>query len=203
MRLHCSRWKLKYSKRWRMTDSSPPQPPIIIETPRLLLRAAAESDIQRMHALIFGDAEVMRHVFHSYVMTPERAEGFMREHFTFGRTRTGIAILTEKADGNVIGFAGLFPCNALDADDFEIGFVMAKQAWGKGYASEIGAAQLAMGFDEVGCQRLLGLVHPNNKASVHALTKLGLRYHSEVTSEERPPRSVYVISAEEWRKRSA
>lgn len=173
---------------------------VIIETPRLVLRAASESDIPIMHARIFDDTEVMRHVFNGHVMTQERVDGFMREHFTFGKTRTGIAILTEKADGNVIGFAGLFPCNALGAGDFEIGFVMAKQAWGRGYASEIGKAQLAMGFAEIGCRRLLGLVHPDNTASVHALTKLGMRYHSEVTSETRPPRSVYVISAEEWRR---
>lgn len=184
-----------------MAESSSQRPFVIIETPRLVLRAATDADISRMHVLIFDDAEVMRHVFQGHVMTLERVEGFMREHFTFGRTRTGIAILTEKADGNVIGFAGLFPCNALGADDFEIGFVMAKQAWGKGYASEIGAAQLAMGFDEVGCERLLGLVHPDNQASVHALTKLGLRYHSGVTSPTRPPRSVYVISADDWRNR--
>lgn len=177
--------------------------PVIIETPRLVLRAATEADIAAMHAMIFDDAAVMRHVFHGQVMTKERVEGFMREHFTFGRSRTGIAILTEKADGQVIGFAGLFPCNALGADDFEIGFVMAKPAWGKGYASEIGEAQLAMGFGEVGCQRLLGLVHPENNASVHALTKLGMRYHSRVTSETRPPRCVYVISADEWRNRKA
>lgn len=186
-----------------MAANSPSQPLVIIETPRLVLRAAADSDIPLMHERIFGDAEVMRHVFQGRIMTAERAEGFMREHFTFGQTRTGIAILTEKADGNVIGFAGLFPCNALDADDFEIGFVMAKQAWGRGYASEIGEAQLAMGFEEIGRERLLGLVHPDNTGSVHALTKLGLRYHSDVTSPTRPPRSVYVISAGEWRNRRA
>lgn len=183
-----------------MAASPPSQSPVIIETPRLVLRAATDADIPLMHAHIFDDAEVMRHVFHGQVMTEQRVEGFMREHFTFGKTRTGIAILTEKANGNVIGFAGLFPCAALGRDDFEIGFVMAKQAWGRGYASEIGKAQLAMGFDELGCRRLLGLVHPDNTASVHALTKLGLRYHSEVTSETRPPRSVYVISAEDYRR---
>ncbi|MFZ5735081.1 MAG: GNAT family N-acetyltransferase [Pseudomonadota bacterium] len=186
-----------------MAADTPSHPSVIIETPRLVLRAASDADIPVMYQRIFGDAEVMRHVFQGGVMGMERAEGFVRQHFTFGQTRTGIAILTEKADGNVIGFAGLFPCNALEADDFEIGFVMARQAWGRGYASEIGEAQLAMGFGEVGCRRLLGLVHPDNKASVHALTKLGLRYHSHVTSPTRPPRSVYVISADAWRDRRA
>jgi len=168
-----------------------------------VLRAAADADIAVMHERVFGDTDVMRNVFLGNVMTMERAESFMREHFTFGISRTGIAILTEKANGNIIGFAGLFPCKALEADDLEIGFVMAKQAWGKGYATEIGDAQLAMGFEELGCQRLLGLVEPRNAASIHALTKLGMRFLKDVTSPTRPPRSVYVMSSDEWRNRRA
>ncbi len=187
-----------------MTDSSSsaePTPIVILTTPRLVLRATTDADIAVMHERVFGDADVMRNVFLGDVMTKERAQGFMREHFTFGANRTGIAILTEKPNGNVIGFAGLFPCTAPYADDLEIGFVMAKEAWGKGYATEIGAAQLAMGFEELGCQRLLGLVEPRNAASIHALTKLGMRYLKDVTSTTRPPRSVYIMSADEWRNR--
>ena len=187
-----------------MTDrsySTVPTPLVILTTERLVLRATTDADIAVMHERVFGDADVMSNVFLGNVMTKERAEGFMREHFTFGAKRTGIAILTEKHNGNVIGFAGLFPCTAPYADDLEIGFVMAKEAWGKGYATEIGVAQLAMGFDELGYQRLLGLVEPRNAASIHALTKLGMRYLTEVKSTTRPPRSVYVMSADEWRNR--
>ena len=187
-----------------MTDrnsSKAPAPLVILTTQRLVLRATTEADIAVMHERVFGDADVMSHVFLGNVMTRERAESFMREHFTFGAKRTGIAILTEKSNSNVIGFAGLFPCKALDADDLEIGFVMAKQAWGKGYATEIGMAQLAMGFDELGCQRLLGLVEPRNAASIHALTKLGMRFLKDVISTIRPPRSVYAMLSDEWRNR--
>lgn len=176
---------------------------VILTTPRLVLRAATDADIAVMHQRVFGDPDVMKRVFLGAVMSIERTEAFMREHFTFGATRTGIAILTERASASVIGFAGLFPCPELGKDDFEIGFVMAKEAWGKGYASEIGGAQLVMGFDELGCERLLGLVHPDNPASIHALTKLGMHYLTHISSQTRPPRSVYVISRQEWRERAA
>jgi RimJ/RimL family protein N-acetyltransferase len=179
------------------------QPMVILSTPRLTLRAAAERDIPILQERIFGDSDVMRYVFHGVTMPKGKTEQFMRAHFTFGDSLTGIAILTEKPTGDVIGFAGLFPCEALGADDFEIGFVLARHAWGKGIATEIGEAQLAFGFDQLGCSRLLGLVDPRNEPSISALEKLGLRYMKDVAEPRRANRSLYCIEAQEWRNRHA
>jgi ribosomal-protein-alanine N-acetyltransferase len=186
-----------------MSDSSQPNARVILVTPRLILRAATERDIPILQERIFGDSDVMRHVFHGVTMGQEKTEQFMRAHFTFGDSLTGIAVLTEKPTGDVIGFAGLFPCAALAADDFEIGFVLARHAWGRGIATEIGEAQLAFGFDQLGCPRLLGLVDPRNGPSIHALTKLGMRYLKDVAEPRRANRSVYCIEAREWRDRHA
>jgi len=138
------------------------QPCVILTTPRLILRTAAESDIAVMWQRVLGDSEVMRYVFQGVPMTLERAGEVMRKFFTFGDTLTGIAILVEKSTAEIIGFAGLFPCTALGVDDFEIGFVLARQAWGRGIAAEIGEAQLAFGFEQLNCDRLLGLADPKN-----------------------------------------
>jgi ribosomal-protein-alanine N-acetyltransferase len=172
-------------------------------TPRLVLRTTTEADIPILQQRIFSDGDVMRHVFHGVTMGQEKTEQFMRAHFTFGDSLTGIAILTEKPTGDVIGFAGLFACAALGADDFEIGFVLARHAWGRGIATEIGEAQLAFGFDQLGCSRLLGLVDPRNGPSIHALTKLGLRYLKDVAEPRRANRGVYCIEAQQWRNRHA
>ena len=172
-------------------------------TARLVLRTATELDIPIMRERILGDGEVMRYVFQGGPMSEERAEYIMRKHFTFGDSLTGIAVLTEKPAGEIIGFAGLFPCGALEADDLEIGFVLARHAWGRGIATEIGEAQLAFGFEQLDCARLLGLVDPANGPSIHALTKLGLRYLKDVAEPRRANRSVYCIEAQEWRDRHA
>jgi ribosomal-protein-alanine N-acetyltransferase len=186
-----------------MSDSSQTSARVILMTPRLVLRTTTEADIPILQQRIFSDGDVMRHVFHGVTMGQEKTEQFMRTHFTFGDSLTGIAILTEKPTGDVIGFAGLFPCAALGADDFEIGFVLARHAWGRGIATEIGEAQLAFGFDRLGCSRLLGLVDPRNRPSIHALTKLGLRYLKDVAEPRRANRSVYSIEAQQWRNRHA
>jgi [ribosomal protein S5]-alanine N-acetyltransferase len=134
-------------------------------------------------------------------MTLERAGEVMRKFFTFGDTLTGIAILAEKSTAEIIGFAGLFPCAALGADDFEIGFVLARQAWGRGIATEIGEAQLAFGFEQLNCSQLLGLADPQNGPSIHALEKLGMRYRNDITEPGRPNRSVFCLEVGAWRQR--
>jgi [ribosomal protein S5]-alanine N-acetyltransferase len=187
-----------------MNDESAPapkQPIVILTTPRLILRTAIERDIPIMRERILGDDDVMRHVFQGGPMTEEKAEEMMRKHFTFGDSLTGIAILTERPTGDIIGFAGLFPCAALEADDFEIGFVLARRAWGKGIASEIGEAQLAFGFGRLGRARLLALASAENTASIRTLEKLGMRHHSDVMPSGRSLRRVYCIGAGEWRER--
>jgi RimJ/RimL family protein N-acetyltransferase len=180
--------------------ASEKQPRVILTTPRLILRAAVEADISILQNLIFGDSDVMRFAFSGAPMAGDAAEDFIRRSFTFGESLTGMAVLTEKPAGEVIGFAGLSPCQALEAGDFEIGFVLARRAWGRGIATEIGEAQLAFGFEQRKCSRLLGLVDPRNAPSIHALEKLGMRYVKTIADPRRGSRNIYVIEAEEWRR---
>ena len=112
-------------------------PLVILTTPRLILRTAVEEDISALQSLIFGDSDVMRFAFSGAPMAGDAAEDFIRRFFTFGDSLTGFAVLTEKPADEIIGFAGLASCGALGADDFEIGFVLARRAWGRGIATDI------------------------------------------------------------------
>ena len=75
-----------------------------------------------------------------------------------------------------------------------------RDAWGRGLATEIGRAQIALGFEQLGCSRMLALVFAQNAASIRTLEKLGMRYHSAVTPSGRSLRRVYVVGAEDWRR---
>jgi ribosomal-protein-alanine N-acetyltransferase len=68
---------------------------VILSTPRLILRAATESDIALLQMRVFADSEVMRYAFAGVPMAGDEAGQFMRAHFTFGDRPTGIATLTE------------------------------------------------------------------------------------------------------------
>jgi RimJ/RimL family protein N-acetyltransferase len=167
----------------------------------MVLRVVWEADIPRLHQKIFSVSEVMDWVFAGAVLSRAEAESFIRANFNFKPAPTGLCTLTDKASGEVIGFAGLNPCLALSNDDLEIGFVLAREAWGRGLATEIGRAQLAYGFRQLGRARLLALASGQNVASISTLEKLGMRYHSDVTPAGRSLRQVYCLGADEWRQR--
>jgi ribosomal-protein-alanine N-acetyltransferase len=84
----------------------------------------------------------------------------------------------------------------------EIGYVLAKPYWGRGYATEAAAAVLDFGFVHLGLRLVEARAFPENVASLRVMAKLGLRYR-----ETRPPgqdpvesRSVCVwqIERERW-----
>jgi [ribosomal protein S5]-alanine N-acetyltransferase len=173
---------------------------VVLTTPRMVLRAIGEADIPRLHQKIFSVPEVMKWVFGGAVLSPAESGSFIRANFNFRAAPTGLCALADRASGEVIGFAGLNPCRVLSGDDLEIGFVLAREAWGRGLAIEIGRAQLAFGFQRLGRTRLLALASAENAASIRTLEKLGMHYHSDVTPSGRSPRRVYCIGADEWHR---
>jgi ribosomal-protein-alanine N-acetyltransferase len=174
---------------------------VVLTTPRLVLRAVREADIPQLYQRIFSVAEVMHRVFAGGVLSRIESESFIRANFNFKAAPIGLCVLADRANGEVVGFAGLNACRALADDDLEFGFVLAREAWGKGLATEIGQAQLGFGFQKLGCLRLLALASADNAASIGTLEKLGMRFHSDVTPSGRSLRRVYCMSAEEWRQR--
>jgi ribosomal-protein-alanine N-acetyltransferase len=187
------------------SDSQPPLPHgegVVLTTSRMVLRALGEADIAPLHRKLFSVPEVMNWVFAGRALSSAESESFIRANFCFKAAPTGLCALADKATGELIGFAGLNPCKALSADDLEIGFVLAREAWGRGLATEIALAQLTFGFERLGRTRLLALASGQNPGSISTLEKVGMQYHSDVTPSGRSPRRVYCIGADQWRRPS-
>jgi RimJ/RimL family protein N-acetyltransferase len=167
----------------------------ILSTERLVLRTTSEDDIRALHERIFSDADVVRFVFAGKRFSIDESASFIREQFNFSDKDLGLSSLVERGSDQVIGFSGLEPCNVLGADDLELGFVLARSAWGKGYAFEIGRAQIDFGLGSLGRARLLALVHPENTRSINVINKLGMRHEADANVEGRGIRRVYTIEA--------
>jgi len=164
----------------------------IISTPRLSLRSALPADLDPLHERVFSDSEVMRFVFRGVPFDLDQSAAFFTSAFDHDATGLKLGVLIEKATSALIGFSGLMECRALDAPDYEIGFVLSQAAWGKGYATEIGHAQLKYGFGTVGCTRLLAQVATENHSSIAALKKIGMAFYGNLHSEGRGLRQIYV-----------
>ena len=90
----------------------------------------------------------------------------------------GMGVIEERAGGRVIGAGGLAPC-PVTPGTVELGFILAADRWGQGFAAEIGAAQRdrALWPHERGglaYPAVYGLAHPDNLGSIATLEKIGL-----------------------------
>jgi ribosomal-protein-alanine N-acetyltransferase len=149
--------------------------PVILETDRLVLRPWTIEDAKE-GLTIYGDAEVMHFLHRPPLQTVEEVRNLLetrpiaqyREHgFSFWA-------VVEKATGRVIGSCGL---KYLDNGPLiEVGYHLARSAWGKGYATEAAKASVRYGFDQLQLQRIVGVVDPLNFASQRVLEKSGLTY---------------------------
>jgi ribosomal-protein-alanine N-acetyltransferase len=72
----------------------------------------------------------------------------------------------------LIGWNGLQ--HLPETDEVEVGYLLGKQFWGKGYATEGARVGLDYGFKTLKLERIVGIVHPENVASQRVLEKLGM-----------------------------
>jgi [ribosomal protein S5]-alanine N-acetyltransferase len=80
----------------------------------------------------------------------------------------------ERATGDLIGYCGIELYE--NGSDVELGFCLARSAWGRGYATEAARAWLEHGFAVLGFTRVLALVKPDNLASIRVLEKIGMTH---------------------------
>lgn len=79
----------------------------------------------------------------------------------------------EKGGTALIGRGGLFWIEALQ--DVEINYMFDPTVWGRGYATEVAAEFLAIGFGRHGLRRMVATTNPANAASALVLRKVGMR----------------------------
>lgn len=164
-----------------------------LRTARLILRPVADIDRPRL-CEILGDPEVMQLALYERALTLDEARTFIDSDFTKEvQDITHLGVLCRNNDGMVIGFEGLLPCKYFPGD-LEIGFVLAAEHQGHGYATEMGRALIDVCFRDLHRDRLLGLCNPRNEHSRNVLLKLGMSEIDEVTTSDRGQRSVYAIT---------
>jgi ribosomal-protein-alanine N-acetyltransferase len=101
--------------------------------------------------------------------------------------------VTERETGALIGDGGLHPLGGV-GPDVELGYTLARSAWGRGYATELGRALIDYAFTVLRVPRVVAQVEPANAASRNVLAKLGMTEREERTAYGRP-HLVYAIEA--------
>jgi RimJ/RimL family protein N-acetyltransferase len=170
-----------------------------LQTERLTLRALSEADVEPLYRLM-QDPDVMRYVGDRRVPTlPEtwRAVAGWLGHWTL--RGYGLWAIQERKSGAVIGRAGII--NPEGWPGAEVGYLLGRPWWGRGYATEAARAAMDWGFTAIGFDRLLSLIDPDNAASIRVAERLGetLAGDAEVFGYRV---LVYGIDRTEWERRA-
>lgn len=148
--------------------------PCEVSTRRLLLRPLRAEDAPGMFA-IYSDPQTMKYWSSASIETLEDAAQMVSEDLKLqmGDTATFWAITLPRT-GRVIGKFTLFH---IDRENrrAEVGYVLNRQFWRKGYGSEAMAAMLELFFIRFELHRLEADVDPDNAASIGLLKQFGFR----------------------------
>jgi ribosomal-protein-alanine N-acetyltransferase len=152
-----------------------------IETDRLVLRRPRTDDAESIFARYASNPEVMRLLGWPRHRSPAATRRFLEFSDTeWTRWPAGPYLIESRENGTLLGgtaFGFETPYRA------QMGYVLAKDAWGKGYATEALRALTDVAA-QIGLRRIYALCHTEHPASVRVLEKCGfiregiLRRHS-------------------------
>jgi ribosomal-protein-alanine N-acetyltransferase len=144
--------------------------PVQFDTARLTLRQPQSSDAETIFLRYANDPEVTRFLGWPRHRSLQDTEAFLEfSAEEWGRWPAGPYLIFSRRDGQLLGSTGLGFHSAHEA---VTGYVLAKDAWGKGYATEALAAVIDV-VARIGVTRLSALCHPAHRPSRRVLEKCG------------------------------
>ena len=185
------------------------RPIMLLRTNRLVLRRWRDSDLDPFAALN-ADPEVMEH-FPAPLTRAESDALIDRVEAHLDECGFGLWAVEVAETGEFIGFAGLstprLPAHFMPA--VEIGWRLARSAWGRGYASEAAHRTLKFGFQDVNLPEIVSFAAIGNLRSQAVMARIGMTHdpvddfeHPLVPEGSRLRRHVlYRLTAERWAAR--
>ncbi|MCM1523687.1 MAG: GNAT family N-acetyltransferase [Ruminococcus sp.] len=151
-----------------------------IKTERLILRRFTEKDIPAACSYV-GSAENTR-----FLICGVQSEQDYRDYIRFSAKDENYYIfaVTLKTTGALIGTADLGLID--DCTQAEIGWIIHRDCWGRGYCTEVGKALLAFAFDGLDLRRVIAHSDTENIGSWRVMEKIGMRREGCFIEGRRP-----------------
>ncbi len=153
----------------------------MLNTKRLTLRPLSASDDTGLMK-VFGDKNVMQFSDDGKPQNAKWIKLWVNEAILdYDRSKYGVMAVVEKESNQVIGYCGLFSYENIDGQpEVEIGYRLARKAWGHGYATEAAQALLAYAHNDLALSRIVAMVDPNNEASKKVAEKIGMVHEKDI-----------------------
>lgn len=145
-----------------------------LTTARLVLRGFTEDDVDPLYRIL-SDADALRYFPDPRPPSRERVQKIISNQLQhWEEHRYGWWALEPRSNEELIGWSGLqfIPETA----EVEVGYLLGQPFWGQGLATEAAQACVQYGFEQLGLETIVGIVHPENVASQRVIEKLGLSF---------------------------
>lgn len=150
---------------------------MIFETERLIVRELEQADFGDL-AEILQDAEVMYAYEHDFT-DKDVQEWLDRQRARYEQYGFGLWAVLLKPEGLMIGQAGLTMQPYRGEEVLEIGYLLKKKYWHRGYATEAAAGCKAYAFYHLGRDKVYSIIKADNEASKRVALGIGMRKEDE------------------------
>jgi [ribosomal protein S5]-alanine N-acetyltransferase len=158
--------------------------PDVIETPRMRGERIGPEHHGLLLALL-GDPRVGATL--GGAQSPERVTAYVGfEVARWERDGVGYWMFRDRETGEGVARGGLSRTHVGGRDEVEVGWAVMPDRWGRGYATELGAAAIGVAFDTLGVSDVVAYTLPHNLASRSVMEKLGFGYEREVVHADLP-----------------
>ena len=172
-------------------------PPRKLQTARLQLRIPSMDDADAIFKSYAQDEQVTKYVIWSPHVSIEITREFLRRCIGVWEEESAFPWIIIRRDENyVIGMVEL----RIEGHKADLGYVIARPEWGKGYATEAVQAIVSWAIKQPSIMRVWALCDVDNKSSARVLEKVGmdreglLRRFIIHPNESKKPRDVYCYS---------
>ena len=153
------------------------RPYLHLVTERLELRPLVEADLEAL-AAILGDPVGMA-AWPAPLTHDETRSWIERNRSRYEVDGFGRCAIVWRETGELAGDAGLASTVVEATPEIELGWVVRHDLWGRGIATEAGAAWRDVAFDVIGLPRIVSMIDEANMASRRVAEKLGMSVERE------------------------
>lgn len=161
----------------------------LIETPRIRLRSFRASDLEAQAAAM-SDPGVVRHLGGSPMSREDTWRKILASPGLWALLGYGYWVAERRQDGAYLGQVGFADFKRDIVPDIEglpeMGWIMAPQAQGQGYASEAVLAALAWADEALGRREIVAIISHGNGASIRIAEKGGFSRREEAVYKSEP-----------------
>lgn len=156
----------------------------IADTERLSIREMTVADLELLYQIYDDDGvrQFVKGLHPDRSIEEDRTRAYIK--YMYGLYQFGMWILEERSTGEVIGKAGFGIADYRGESELDLGYLIAREKRGQGYAVEACQAVLDYGKRILGFSRVAAYIHPDNQASLAVIRKLGFDELGSVEADQ-------------------